>query len=79
MSTSTGSTTLTTSTLSVNNQRGVAHIFILIVILLVVAAAVLTFLWIRASKTLNLTPPLPTETQYQNPFEDYQNPFEGLE
>jgi len=67
----------TSTLLSVNNQKGFAHIFILFVILLVIVVIILIFFWLQASKTLNLTQS--TKTQYKNPFSEeakYENPFE---
>ena len=69
-----------------SKEQGIAHILVLFIILLLIIVAVLLFLGIQASRSLNLSPTKQTEyqnpfnqtDQYQNPFETYQNPFADI-
>ncbi|MBI2019860.1 hypothetical protein HYS94_00355 [Candidatus Daviesbacteria bacterium] len=69
-----------------SKEEGFAHIFILLAILVVIVVAILIFLGIQASKTLNFTStskaqyqnPFEQTASYQNPFETYQNPFADI-
>ena len=78
---------MSTSTALSVNKKGFAHIFILLIILAVVIVAILIFLGMQASKTLNLAPnqktqyqnPFDQQAKYENPFDDYQNPFDQIE
>lgn len=77
----------TSTSLSVNKQKGVIHIIFLFVILLVIGIIVLIFLGIQALKPLNLSPnrqtqyknPFDQTAQYENPFDTYQNPFDQIQ
>ncbi|MEK7617137.1 MAG: hypothetical protein AAB414_03715 [Patescibacteria group bacterium] len=69
-----------------SKEKGLAHIIILFTILSVIIALILIFLWLQASRALNLNPtqqsqyknPFSEATKYQNPFETYQNPFDDI-
>lgn len=76
----------TSNSFSLNNQKGFAHVIILVTILLVIVIIILIFLGIQASKALNLSPnpktqyknPFSETAKYENPFETYKNPFDQI-
>lgn len=74
-----------------NNQRGVAHLILILVVVAIIAVVILVFTGIiklpslpggnlfqkKASVQLKseYKNPFKKETQYVNPFETYKNPF----
>lgn len=69
-----------------SNQKGIAHLLLIVLLLGVAVLIVLIFLGIKASTALKLKPdqntqyqnPFNKTTPYQNPFETYQNPFDQI-